>query len=228
MVKPLTDRDIAPEQLAQLDDISLSAELPLLITDADEVLFAFMAAFEAFLQDTGHFFDWSSFALTGNIRRQSDSSAVDGADVGNLLATFFVECTGSMAPVEGAAEALSALSERLQIIVLSNLPLEQRPVRQKALHDHGMGYPLIAGAGPKGPLVARIAEAVSAPVFFVDDGPNHHGSVARHADHVRRLHMIADKRLARMLAAAPHSHHRADDWREARRLIEGELDAAGF
>jgi len=228
MVSGMADREIAPEQLAQLSDLALEAERPLLITDADEVLFAFMAAFEAYLEDTGHFFDWSSFALTGNIRRQADKGPVDGADVGNLLAAFFVERTASMAPVEGAAEALEALNKRLQIVVLSNLPLEQRAARQESLHQHGMGYPLIAGAGPKGPLVALIAEAVSAPVFFIDDGPNHHGSVARHADHVRRLHMIADRRLAKLLAAAPHSHHRADDWSEARRLIEGELDAAGF
>ncbi len=220
--------DIAPEQLAQLDDLSLKPSRPLLITDADEVLFAFMAAFETYLEDTGYFFDWSSFALTGNIRRRVDSSPVDGADVRNLLATFFYERTASMAPVDGAAEALAALSERLQIVVLSNLPFDQRTVRQEALKRHGMGYPLIAGAGPKGPLVAVIAEAVSAPVFFIDDGPNHHGSVARHAEHVRRLHMISDPRLARLLAASPHSHHRADDWAEARRLIEAELDAAGF
>jgi len=224
----MTKHGIAPEQLAQLDDLSLKPSRPLLISDADEVLFAFMAAFETYLEGTGYFFDWSSFALTGNIRRRVDSSPVDGADVRNLLATFFYERTASMAPVDGAAEALAALSERLQIVVLSNLPFDQRTVRQEALKRHGMGYPLIAGAGPKGPLVAVIAEAVSAPVFFIDDGPNHHGSVARHAEHVRRLHMISDPRLARLLAASPHSHHRADDWAEARRLIEAELDAAGF
>ena len=224
----MTKHGIAPEQLAQLDDLSLKSSRPLLISDADEVLFAFMAAFETYLEDTGYFFDWSSFAMTGNIRRRVDSSPVDGTDVRNLLAAFFYERTASMAPVDGAAEALAALSERLQIVVLSNLPFDQRTVRQEALKRHGMGYPLIAGAGPKGPLVAVIAEAVAAPVFFTDDGPNHHGSVGRHAEHVRRLHMISDPRLARLLAASPHSHHRADDWAEARRLIEAELDAAGF
>ena len=225
---PADGPGIAPAQTAQLAELRLRADRPLLIADADEVLFQFMAAFEAFLEETGHSFDWSSFALTGNIRRCGESLPLEQAEVGRLLATFYDRHTGDMAPVAGAAEALAALSARLQIVVLSNIALSQRPARRQALSRHRMDYPLIAGAGPKGPLVRALAEAVPAPVFFIDDGPSHHRSVARHAARVRRLHMIANARLARLVEKSPDSHHRPADWRAARALIESELDAAGY
>ena len=91
-----------------------------------------------------------------------------------------------------------------------------------------MAYPLIANSGPKGPAVSALAARAGAPVFFIDDGPNHHRSVARHANHVRRIHMIADARLARLIDQAPDSDHRADDWPTLRALIEGELSEHGF
>ena len=219
---------IAAAQAAQLAELDLRADRPLLISDADEVLFRFMAAFVTFLEETGHGFDWSSFALTGNIRRRGETLPLEQAEVGRLLATFYDRHTGDMEPVAGAAEALAGLSARLQIVVLSNIPLAQLPARRAALSRHRMDYPLIAGAGPKGPLVRALAEAVPAPVFFIDDGPSHHRSVARHAARVRRLHMIADSRLARLVVDSPDSHHRPADWGAARALIESELDAAGY
>lgn len=226
----VTSPPIAAAQAAQLAALSLRPDRPLLISDADEVLFQFMAAFVAFLDETGHCFDWSSFALTGNIRRRGQSPPLEQAEVSRLLATFYELHTGDMAPVAGAAEALAALSARLQIVVLSNIPLAHLPARRQALSRHRMDYPLIAGAGPKGPLVRALAEAVPAPapVFFIDDGPSHHRSVARHAARVRRLHMIADSRLARLVGDSPDSHHRPADWGAARALIESELDAAGY
>ncbi len=219
---------LSPKVADQIDSVDLDTARPLIICDADEVLFAFMAAFEAYLNDTGHFFDWSSFALNGNIRRQSDSQPVEGDRIPVLLAGFFQERTASIAPIPGAAESLARLSTRGQVVVLSNLPSEQAPARREALLTHGMDYPLVANSGPKGPAVHRLSKAVSAPAFFIDDGPNHHKSVAEHADHVRRLHMVADTRLAKLLDPAPHSHHRTDDWPSAEAVIGSELAKRGF
>ncbi len=58
----------------QLDDLHLVADRPLIISDADEVLVQFAAGLEFYLQGQGLYFDISSFAITGNVRRQSDSS----------------------------------------------------------------------------------------------------------------------------------------------------------
>jgi len=217
-----------PSTAEQIAAVELQTDRPLMICDADEVLFAFMAAFEAYLTESGHYFDWSSFALNGNIRRRSDSQPVEGDQISSLLSNFFKERTASIAPIPGAADTLGRLSQRVQIVVLSNLPSEQAPARRQALVEHGMDYPLVANSGPKGPAVSLLTETIDAPSFFIDDGPNHHKSVAEHAAHVRRLHMIADDRLAKLLGPAPHSHHRTDDWDAAAAVIESELANLGY
>ena len=91
-----------------------------------------------------------------------------------------------------------------------------------------MGYPLVANIGEKGPAVGMLAERTAAPIYFIDDSPSHHTSVAREANHVFRLHFVANPRLAKLLDAAPDSHNRADDWPAARTIIEADLAARGF
>ena len=217
-----------PSVFDQIAALTLDGGRPLIVTDADEVLFAFMAAFEEHLEDNGHYFDWSSFALDGNIRRRGDGAAADRDAIMRLLDGFFDSRTANMDAVPGASPALAALSRRAQVVVLSNLPYARRGERRRALVRNGMDYPLVANTGPKGPAVGALARRVDAPVFFIDDGPNHHGSVAGHAGAVRRLHMIADRRLAALLGPAPDSHHRVDEWPRARAIIEAELAAAGY
>ncbi|HEX9646610.1 MAG TPA: hypothetical protein VGB88_03875 [Alphaproteobacteria bacterium] len=225
MAGPPADTAAAHARIAALD---LAPDRPLIVSDADEVLFVFMAAFEGFLDRRGHYFDWMSFALDGNVRSRADDTALPRAAVAGLLDAFFEHHTASLEPVPGAAAALAGLSARAQILVLSNIPAAQAPIRRAALSRHGMDYPLIANTGPKGPVVEALAEAVAAPVFFLDDGPRHHASVARHAPRVRRLHLIADTRLADLLGPVSEAHHAVRHWPEARALIESELAAAGY
>lgn len=212
----------------QLDQLVLVAGRPLVVTDADEVLFMFLEGFEAYLEDNGHYLDLSSFALVGNIK-VSETEEMAPVEVAKaLLDGFFRERTETMTPVPGAAIALAALAERAQIVVLSNLPDSSKEARERALALAGMPYPVIANVGPKGAAVRHMAERVQAPVFFLDDIPHNHTSVAHVAPDVQRLHFIADPRLARLIGPAEHCHHRVDDWDEARRLIERELTSMGW
>ena len=197
------------EQLAGLD---LHPGRPLLIADADEVLFYFMRGLEGFLDRQGLYFDWRSYALYGNIRRRDDDSPMAAEQLHPLLQGFFAEATESLAPVDGAAAALADLGRHAQIVVLSNLPLTARPARQRALARHGMAYPLIANTGPKGPAVAHMRQRVDAPAVFIDDIPHNHASVAQLAPTTHRLHFVADPRLAALLGPAPDCHHRAASW----------------
>lgn len=212
----------------QLDQLDLIAGKPLVITDADEVLFLFLEGFEAYLEDNGHYLDLSSFALVGNIKVSATEEMASVEAAKALLDGFFRERTETMTPVPGAAQALAALAQRAQIVVLSNLPDSSRTAREKALVLAGMPYPIIANIGPKGAAVRHMADRVQAPVFFLDDIPHNHTSVAQAAPDVQRLHFIADPRLARLIGPAEHCHHRVDDWDEARRLIEQELTGMGW
>ena len=219
---------IHPDVLAQLDELELDAATPLIVSDADEVLIEFMVALESYLERNGMFFDWSSFALSGNIRRRDDDSTVDHEVVKGHLEEFFAAHAHEMKPVPGAAEALAGLSRRAQIVILTNVPLRQREARRRSLAGHGMDYPVIANIGGKGAPVRQMAGRVEAPVFFLDDIPRNHTSVALAAERVLRLHFVADRRLAEMLEPAEDSHYRADDWPSARAIIERVLDEHGY
>ena len=95
----------------------------MIVTDADEVLFVFMADFERHLDDHGHYYDWSSYALFGNIRRRGDNGVANDDATIDLLDSFFDARTESMDAVPGASESLAALNRRAQIVVLRQPPL---------------------------------------------------------------------------------------------------------
>lgn len=212
----------------QLEALALVPGRPLVVTDADEVLFFFLAGFEAYLEDNGHYLDLASFALIGNIKVTATAEMATAEAAKALLDGFFRERTEAMVPVPGAAAALTALSRRAQIVVLSNLPDWAREARERALALHGMAFPVVVNTGLKGAAVRHMAERVGAPVFFLDDIPRNHMSVALAAPAVMRLHFVADSRLQKLIGPAEHCTHRVDDWAEARRLIEDELDRTGY
>lgn len=226
MTSDLTTNSTPPASiLAQIAALRLDPARPLLAVDADEVLFYFMRGFAAWLQGRELYFDWASFALAGNIRSRGDNQPVAREAVGGLLQDFFAEATAAMDPVDGAAESLARLSRHYTIVVLSNQPASAKAARTSALARHGMAYPVLANSGPKGPAMAALIQsqgaAISRPVAFVDDIPSHLHSVAIHAPDTRRLHFIADPRLAPLLGPAEHSHARLQSWQE----IEADLMA---
>ncbi|MBL4667324.1 MAG: hypothetical protein JKY04_08100 [Sneathiella sp.] len=212
---------IHEDVIPQLNAIKIQPDRPLIITDADEVLFGFMQGMELFLEEQDLFFDWASFALHGNIRQKSDKSPVEAEKIPALLEQFFTEYVHRLPVVEGAAEHLEKLSEKAQIVVLSNVPPKFAAKRRESLQKSGMDYPLIANVGAKGRVVNYLTRNLTKPAFFIDDIPTNHGSVHKHAEQVHRLHYIADVRLAKLLPPAEHSTARLQSWPE---LCEHILD----
>ena len=212
-------------QLAVLD---LDPAKPLILCDADEVLLAFLAAFERFLHGGGYYYLWRSYALDGNVRLRTDDSEIPKNQVRALIEEFYAGHTATLAPVAGAAEALKRLSARADIIVLTNLWREHLAARQRQLADQGVPYPVISNNGAKGPAVAWFAERLQAPLYFIDDSPRHHGSVARAAAQAVRIHFVAERRLSGLLGPAADCDYRTDTWPSARHVIEHDLAAKGF
>jgi hypothetical protein len=223
----IKDPDALPAAVAaQIEALALHPGRPMLIVDADEVLFYFMRGLERFLEARKLYFDWQSYALHGNIRRRLDDSAVEAEELHLLLQRFFADATEALEPVDGAAAALQQLKEHMQVIVLSNVPLLARQARERALARHGMNFPLIANSGPKGPAVAELLRRAPGPAVFIDDIPHNHSSVARLAPGVHRLHYVADTRLAALLGPAADCHHRAATWADICDHIAALLDHA--
>jgi hypothetical protein len=202
---------------------------PLLITDCDEVLLHMVRHFGVWL-DEAHDIDFTpnggDFATS--MRRRADQALVEREEMWALLNGFFPEQMDRQTLVPHAREALAALAEHADIVVLTNLGDHCRAHRIAQLATHGIAHRVECNQGPKGPPVAKLVAEMGAPVaVFVDDLAVHHESVAKHAPQVHRLHMIAEPSLAPDVPTAPHAHARIDDWGEAQRWIEA-VFAAGL
>lgn len=194
---------------------------PLLITDCDEVLLHMVRHFGAWLSEA-HDID---FALAGgdfatSMTRRGDKSPVEREEMWGLLGGFFPSEMGRQTLVPHAREALAALAETADIVVLTNLGDHCRDDRIAQLAVHGIAHRVECNQGGKGSPVAKLVAEFGNPVtVFVDDLPVHHESVAKHAPQVFRLHMVAEPDLAPHVPPAPFAHTRIDDWRDARTWI---------
>ena len=208
----------------QLSELAIPADRPLIISDADEVLLTFVEALERFFQSRGNYLKTDSFRITGNVHRQDDDSRLSGKEVKAELDAFFSEGMHLQSVVDGAVDALAALSIRATVLVLTNVPLAQRSDRQERLASFGIDYPVIANSGMKGPAVAVLAAQVDAPVFFLDDLPPNLTSVKDAAPDVHRLHFMADDRLRKMVPQADFATAFFDNWREIHDHIAETID----
>jgi FMN phosphatase YigB (HAD superfamily) len=221
--RTLPGRTIAmPEFHTDPATVPISLTRPLLIIDADEVLLLFADGFDKFLAPHGYYLDFSSYRLFGNVRRKDDNAALSDEQVTKLLDEFR-EIFDSLAPVEGALEALAELAPHLEIVVLSNMTPSQAPPRLRNFAAHSLALPLVINSGPKGPAVHALAGRAGNPVFFVDDIPQHLASAAELAPDVVRIHLIGDRRLRPLQPISPHAHFRADTWDNAADFIRGHL-----
>ena len=202
----------------QIETLELDPDRPLVISDADEVLLQFMRQHTVYLDRNDMWIDLSSFRLQGNIKYKGSDEAVDMTNR-NIIDDFFAAETLNFSPVDGAAEALTALSKEAQVIILTNLPLAQKNERQINLSKHGMDYPVIVGSGLKGQAVKSLGDKINARLFFLDDIPHNINSVAEYVPMSGRIHMIADPRLSKLIGAAEGASARIDQWHEAQNWI---------
>ena len=115
--------------------------------------------------------------------------------------------------VPGALDALGAIGEIADIVILTNLGDEAHGWRVEQLARHGIRHRVVCNRGGKGEPVKALLDDRQPPAsVFVDDLPVHHSSVAKHAADVWRLHMVAEPRLAPAVPRAVDAHARIDDW----------------
>lgn len=208
---------------AQIDSLRIDSRKPLLLCDADEVLFQFVRGLERHLQDEGYHLDLVSFSLFGNIKHTDTGEAAARETVAGLLKGFFATRLHELDPVPGAAEALANIARDAQVVVLTNTPPTQRAARTAALEAGGMPFPVIANEGPKGGAAGALAGSHQAPVVFIDDIPHNIDSVLEAVAHAKGIHFVADPRLRSLIPKAPSALHRVDEWPEAEPLIREAL-----
>jgi hypothetical protein len=193
---------------------------PLLITDCDEVLLHMVSHFADWLKDAHGFhcaLDDPSFVYS---IKDDGGTVVPAEKVWPLLDGFFDSEMHRQSLVPGALDALTAIGDVADIVILTNLRDQHHPGRVQQLAAFGIGHRVICNQGGKGRPVAALTDTMApSSTVFVDDLPHHHESVAQHAPGVWRLHMVAEPRIAPNLPPAPHAHARIDDWCEAKDWI---------
>lgn len=200
----------------------------LLICDCDEVLLHMVRHFGAWLRDH-HAIDFTADGgdFANSMTRIDGGPAPTREEMWGLLDGFFPGEMSRQTLVPQAREALAALSEMADVVILTNLGDHNRQPRIEQLLGHDMAYRVETNQGGKGAAVARLVAEHGNPVtVFVDDLAVHHTSVAEHAPYVHRLHMISEPSLAPNVPPAADAHARIDDWREAQAWIAG-IFAAG-
>ena len=187
---------------------------PLLITDCDEVLLHMVAHFEAWL-DEAHAIDFhlESGEFASALTDQATGEIVPPDQIWPLLDGFFRSEMHRQTLVPGALEGLGRIGELADVVILTNLGYEAHGWRVEQLASPGIRHHVVCNRGGKGgPVKALLDERRPSATVFVDDLPVHHASVAKHAPHVWRLHMVAEPRLAPAVPPAVDAHARIDDW----------------
>ncbi|TPG20393.1 HAD family hydrolase [Sphingomonas koreensis] len=192
----------------------------LLICDCDEVLLHMVRHFGVWLREMHDI----AFAPNGGDFTTSMTRPGGGTlsrdEMWGLLDQFFPAEMERQTLVPHAREALAALSEIAEIVILTKLGDACRAARIDQLAAFGIVHRVECNQGAKGDPVARLVAEHGDPVtVFVDDLAVHHASVAKHAPQVHRLHMISEPSLAPDVPPAPAAHVRIDDWREAQAWI---------
>jgi len=198
---------------------------PLLVTDCDEVL----------LHMIGHFADWVAEAhgLSFDLAAPGFAEALRGADgrplaperIWPLLGGFFEREMHRQNVVPGAVEALAAIGEQADIVILTNIGDEYEAGRIEQLERFGIRHRVLCNRGGKGKPLRELVESMRpSAAVFVDDLAVHLESAAEQAPEVWRLHMIAEPRLAAHMPPSPFAHARIDDWRGATPWILARMD----
>ena len=197
---------------------------PLIISDCDGVLLHFCQPFAAYLaQVHGMDLRLDSYALAGNVRDASGALVPQSAFPA-LLEGFFKDHMHAQTPLPGAVNALARLADRCDVVVLTNVRDHHVDPRTRELARLGMPYRVIGNQGPKGPPIrALLDDYRPTAAVFIDDIPQHHGSVAGLVPQVHRLHMVGEHALRHLVPHAQDAHARIDLWDEALPHIESLL-----
>jgi hypothetical protein len=198
---------------------------PLLISDCDDVLLHFAPHFAEWVAEAhGLDFKLDTPGFAGALR-DKDGAPVTREQVWPLLDQFFDNEMHRQHLVAGAGAALRTLGAIADIVILTNIGDQYRANRIAQLEAFDIRHRVLCNQGGKGRAVVElVAEMQPSAAVFVDDLAVHHESVATHAPDVWRLQMIAEPRLARITAPAPHAHARIDSWGEALPWIRARLN----
>ena len=221
----MISKSLDREAVSQIESLNINHSQPLLISDADEVILNFVETFEIYLKKIGLYYDLTSYALFGNIKKIKDNSPIENDLIIKHLSDFYNLHTEEISFVDGSIEYLDKIQNELgcQIIVLSNLPHHNREKREVSFKNKGLNFPIISNSGLKGMAIKEIAKKQENKIFFIDDISANLLSTYNEVDGVKLIHYISDKRLEKLAITPKEVDFKAKNWKEIYNYIENEI-----
>ena len=205
--------------IQNIKNIQIKKSLPLLICDADEVIFEFMKSFEKYLKENQMYFLYKSFNLNGNIFSSKNNKPINTKMIPNTISNFFKNYTSKMPLINGAKNSLKELNKIMNIIILSNIPEVYALDRYNYLKKNNMNYYFLYNKGPKGDICKKLKQLTNKKTFFMDDLPNQLISVKKLSKEITTIHFLQNKKLLKILPKYIECDHKARDWLEAKNII---------
>ena len=220
MISTSLDREV----LNQIGNLNINHNKPLLISDADEVILNFVQAFETYLNSIGLYYDLSSYALFGNIKKIKENIAIENDQITKHITDFYNLHTEEISFVNESIKYLGKIKNDLdcQIIVVSNLPHHNRKKREISFRKNGLDFPIISNSGLKGLTIKEIAKNQKNKIFFIDDISANLLSAHNEVDGIKLIHYISDKRLEKLASTPKEVDFKAKDWKEIYNYLENE------
>ena len=216
----------SPETKILIDELSLNPHKPLIISDADEVIFELFTHMFAYFDENGYRFTGQSligFEIMDHMFNNQTDERIEADIFIKIITQFFAVHGDHMPMVENAFENLMTLSETCQIIILTNAPHDYRKRREEIYKGHGIHFPIISNIGNKLAAVNEIIKDHQAPIFFIDDSPEHHISIIENIPHIHCIHFIGDQKYAKLVSDVDNVHFKSSDWNDVRAFIEAQL-----
>ena len=193
---------------------------PLIISDCDEVILHMVVHFKEWLEETqGVDFELKGSNFGEACRWRESGKLLDASEIWRMLGGFFDTEMDRQLPIEGAVDALNVLSEKADVVILTNLVDFRRDKRAEQLAAQGLHAKVYTNQGPKGPALQNIIkEYAPSRAIFIDDLAQHHASVKETAPEVGRLHFCGEPMIAGDITCAHkegHADARIDKWSEA-------------
>ena len=195
---------------------------PLLISDCDEVLLHMVVPFQGWLDSDKHIhFDLDNGSnFVEALRHKHDGTLVEPTEIWPMLKEFFETEMHRQGAIDGAVEAINAISQIADVVILTNLLDDRQEARAAQLKSVGIDFPVYCNQGGKGEALNKILTEYNPSVtIFVDDLGHQHGSVAKHAPDVWRLQMVGEPLLAKHIKTDAMAHARIDIWANAKTWI---------
>ena len=191
---------------------------PLLVCDADEVIFDFMTSFESYLNRQNLFFSWNSYALEGNIL-DKNKKEIHKDFIKEIINDFFKANTATMDLMNGAKKSIKKLSSTFNIIVLSNIPYDFYDDRLKALKKNNLNFPFYANKGPKGKIMKKIALEFKNNIWFIDDSPFQIKSVQLAEKRIKTILFVGNSKLEKLIQHRKHWDFFSNKWKSNEEIL---------